>query len=514
MTIKFDAWVDPWIPVEKIDGKSALLGIYEALREAPDIRALHAATPTESFGIQRLLITVITDIYRPQRISDLDNLYLEGSLDEEKLKDYRKICLEEGCSFDLFDRERPFLQYVFGKSEKAEKKPAANLFDQIPTGNNVPHFNHSPEDAHAISPARCLQALAAIPFFEKHKRGKKVTTGINGTPPIYFLYNGETLFQTLILSMVARSQYTENNYGTTVWREKNCFSNGSVVTPDFLHGLFSMPLKTLLIPSEDGLIREIIMEEGIVYKDAKWKDPHVAYSQNKNQEVISLKARNNRKVWRDLPVYTEPGALGILHNRQDRDLDGLTFSGLTAYVKLCELKGTVFMAVSQFVEDIRLSDMLLRNERKRACFVKAVSTSDSLAKECGDALKRTMRQLSGNGSADEVNPYADVLPYTFSEMFLSEIKPAFDEDFVQILEPADTDSPDWESKINKLAYDRFRLAVYSSLDAALAMVSDENVSVMILKHKLRGNSIKKMYYILKKGGYIDNDGGKSSKQGK
>lgn len=512
MSIKFDAWADPWIPIEKNDGTHALVSMFEALRDAPVIKAVRAATPTESFGIQRLLITVITDIYRPDKMDDIDQLFLSGSLDGKKLEEYRQLCMQEGCSFNLFDKERPFLQYAFKEGEKSDKRPIANLFDHIPTGNNVPHFNHSREDLHAITPARCLQALAAIPFFEKHKRGKTVTSGINGAPPIYFLYNGRSLFETLVLSMVWKKQYDDNDYGITVWRDRGCFEKGQIITPGFLHGLFSAPLKTLLIPSEDGLVREIILEGGLNYKDAIWKDPHVAYMKNKKQEISSLKAKNSRAVWRDLPIFSASGALGILLNWAIRDLDNLVYSGLTAYVKYCELKGTVFMAVSQFVEDVFLPDILLRNEHKRACFSKAVETSDSLAKECGNALKRTLRQLKGNGNANEVNPFAEVLPGLFEEAFLSETKPVFDQELVALLEVSDTDSPDWEIRINEVLVNRFRAAVYAALDAALGTVSDENVDVMILKHKLHGNSLKKMNYLLKKGGYSVDDGNNGKKR--
>jgi hypothetical protein len=514
MTIKFDAWVDPWIPVEKIDGTYTQIGICEALRDAAQIRAVRAPTPTESFGIQRLLITVLTDIYRPDHLSDLDNLYLSGCLDGEKLETYHQTCLEEGCSFDLFDPERPFLQYVFGEKEKADKKPIANLFDQIPTGNNVPHFNHSAEDMHAITPARCLQGLAAIPFFEKHKRGKKVTSGINGAPPVYFLYHGNTLFETLILSMVSKGQYHENDYGTVIWRDKNCFGHDGMVTPGFLHGLYSAPLKILLVPSEDGFVREIIMEEGISYKEARWTDPHVAYASGKKQELVSLKAKNGRMVWRDLPVFTKPDALKILFGWSTRDLDNLAFSGLVAYVKYCELKGTLFMAVSQFTEDIKLSNILLANEHKMRCYANAVSVSDNLAKECGDALKRSLRQLRGNGSSSEANPFANVLPNAFSEMFLSEIKTVFDKELVDLLVGSDTDTPDWEDRINRFLAEKFRSTVFLSLNAALDTIGDENADMMILKHKLHENSLKKMYILLKKGGYINNDGRNSGKQNK
>ena len=501
MINKFDAWEEPWIPIETMDGKKQMAGIFETLRDAHRIRAVRAATPTETFGIQRLLITFLTDIYRPEWPDDLDALYHSGQIEAIKLAEYHKMCMEEGCSFDLFDTKKPFLQYAFPNQDKLEKKPVANLFDHLPTGNNVPHFLHNAEDYYLFSPARCLQALCAIPLYEKHKRGKKVTTGINGAPPIYFLYNGDSLFETLVLSMTAKSQYRENDYGLPIWRDKNLFSEQSIVTPSYLHALFSAPLKLQLISSEKEPIGFVVMEEGVNYKEAIWKDPNVAYTM-KQQERIALKAKNGRAIWRDMPLIIEPNALNILYEWDYRDLDK-KYTDLIAYVKYCELKGTVFMAVTQFTEELKIPVILLSDNLKRACYAKAVEVSDNISKECGNALKRTQRQLSGNGSKDEVNPFGKVLPQAFSELFLSEVRQIIEDELVTMLANADTDKAEWEKDINDFLYDKFQSAVYRSLKTVLDTVSDENVETLILKNKLRNNAIKKMHYILKRGGYAD-----------
>lgn len=504
MTRSFDAWVEPWIPIEKNDGARCLAGIGETLERAHEIRAVRAATPTESFGIQRLLITVLTDIFRSQRWDDLDAIYEAGRFDANKISDYYNLCKSEGASFDLFDDKRPFMQYAFSEESKPETKLVANLFDHLPSGNNVPHFVHSAENSFAITPARCLQTLCSIPFYEKHKRGKTVTTGINGTPPIYFLFNGNTLFETLVLSMVPPAQISDMPYGLPIWRETQIFERKTIIMPSFLHGLFSAPLKIQLLIGEDGFIREIIMEQGLEYKDTIWKDPHIAYLKGKKNEVITLKARENRAVWRDLPVIINPEALGILFDFKNRYLDK-PYSDLIAYAKFLELKGTVFMAVSQYTEELRFPAILLSDELKRSAYSNAINMSDDISRECGNALKRTLRQMEGNGSKEEVNPFADVLPPIFIEVFLSEMKETYDNELIIRLTDADINSPSWEKEINAFLSERFRLAVLAALNEALNSVSDENVDILILKNKLRNNATKKMNYLLKKGGYIDDD---------
>lgn len=504
MKKSFDAWVEPWIPIEKNDGTRCLAGIGETLERAHEIRAVRAATPTESFGIQRLLITILTDIYRSERWEDLNVVYETGRFDANKISDYYSLCQTEGASFDLFDAQRPFLQYAFSEENKPETKFATNLFDHLPSGNNVPHFMHNAEDSFAMTAERCLQTLCSIPFYEKHKRGKTVTTGINGTPPIYFLFNGNTLFETLSLSMVPHSQTSDAPYGLPIWRESEIFERKAIITPSFLHGLFSAPLKIQLLLAEDGFIKEIIMEQGLEYKDTIWQDPHIAYIQGKKNEIITLKAKANRAVWRDLPVVINPGSLEILFDFKNRGLDK-PYSELVAYVKFLELKGTVFMAVSQHFEELRVPAILLSDELKRSAYSNAILTSDNISRECGNALKRTLRQMEGNGSRDEVNPFAEVLPPIFIEVFLTEMKETYDNELINRLIAADTDSPSWEKEINTFLAERFRSSVFAALNEALNAVSDENVDILVLKNKLRNNATKKMNFILKKGGYIDDN---------
>ena len=173
MINSFDAWTEPWITIEKTDGKALQAGIFDTLKDSHNIRAIRAATPTETFGILRLLITVIIDIYRPEIWKDIEKIRSGGKFNHLELEDYYNNCLKEGASFDLFDQKRPFLQYAFKDIKKEDIKPSANLFDQLPTGNNVPHFVHNPIQLR-FYPQRCLASIMRYSFYEKHKRGKKV----------------------------------------------------------------------------------------------------------------------------------------------------------------------------------------------------------------------------------------------------------------------------------------------------------------------------------------------------
>jgi len=504
--IKFDAWVQPWIPVELDDGSFQQVSIFQALKDAHKIIAIRAATPTETFGISRLLITILTDIYRPKIWDDIDEVRAQGYIPSSKLEKYYNTCLAEGSSFDLFDTKRPFLQYAFSDSEKSSKKPAAILFDALPTGNNVPHFVHNEQSFYTFSPTRCLQALCAIPFYEKHKRGDKTTTGINVIPPIYYLYNGDTLFGTLVVSMVPHSDTSYKEFGLPIWREKDCYNKKNIVKVELLHGLFSAPVKIMLILSDSNLIHDVfVVDQGLDYKNALWKDPHVAYSLGKKGENVPLRARVARAIWRDLPIIIQPDALTFLFDWRNRSIK----RDLIAYAKINERKGTLYMAVNQFIEELKIPQVFLDNEHKRQYYARAITLSDDISKDCGDALSRTLRQLNGERKK-ESNPFSNVLPNLFSEIFLNMIKETLESLLYDKLIKTDIDTPVWESNINEFLVEKMRSTVFYALDIALGNISNENTDILILKSKLREYAIARLNMLLKKGGY-SSDKNRSSK---
>lgn len=532
---KFDVWVQPWIPVEKTDGAYTTLSISDTLGEAHNIAAIRAPTPGESFGIARLLITILTDIYRPEYLEDIDEkIRAQGFFDKEKLSRYYADCLAEGASFDLFDNERPFLQYAFsekekriaGKENKEEKKDkeneknnenndkadakkpglklAATLFDHLPAGNNVPHFNHNHENSYAFTPERCAQALCAIPFYEKTKRSRATTSGINDVPPIYFLYNGDTLFETLTASMVAKAQYPENPFGLPLWRDFGYFNNyKSITTPSLLHGLLCAPVKLQLKPNDDGLIRNIyVVDQGIDYKNVIWRDPHVAYSDSSRKEgnptYSSLKGKAGRAIWRDLPIIISPAALKILSDWNNRALS----KNLLAFVKITEFK-TIYINISQFTEEVKIPTPLLDDDIWREYYSNVIKLSDGISQQCSEALK-----INAKGKKKD-NPYAEILPSIFLQAFFARVKEPIESGLVDLLLKTDTDTADWRTPLDEYIVKNFRHAVSQALDDSLKTISDDNVDTMILKNIIRNEAKKKLNYLLKKGGYTD--GGKGSK---
>ena len=101
----------PWLTAVTLTGESAACGIRQVLQQAHTLRALTVASPMVEYGLHRLLIVLLMDALRPQDQFDLVRFIgCRIGLTLHSWKDYYAQCGQEGCSFDLFDSERPFLQ--------------------------------------------------------------------------------------------------------------------------------------------------------------------------------------------------------------------------------------------------------------------------------------------------------------------------------------------------------------------------------------------------------------------
>ena len=103
----------PWIPVVSINGNRELLGVRETLRRAPELRDISDAAFLEEFSIYRFLCVFLMDALRPETIYYIKEMLKKGCFDMQKIESYISKCQEEGVTFDLFDKERPFLQTAY-----------------------------------------------------------------------------------------------------------------------------------------------------------------------------------------------------------------------------------------------------------------------------------------------------------------------------------------------------------------------------------------------------------------
>jgi CRISPR system Cascade subunit CasA len=309
----FNVLFEPWIPVKDKQGKTVELGILDVLEKAPDLMEIAEPSPLMRYGIYRLLIAFLTDALRPEIEEDLADLMADGRFPMERIRQYVRECEKDGPCFDLFDEKQPFLQSAYKKEwDESKRTSVAKLIHELPSGNNVIHFEHLRQDEHSICPEVCIKSLCAVNVF--CTSGLQGPSGINGAPPWYLIIIGNNLFETLIYSLwVPVNIEIPLDNPKIAWRNaQQVEPNKGVTTTSYLYGLTWQSRRICLIPDETGghctftgkkskvLVREAYFQAGWKFEGYdNWKDPHVAYHYKDNTRS-SLKPHEGRASWRYL----------------------------------------------------------------------------------------------------------------------------------------------------------------------------------------------------------------------
>jgi CRISPR system Cascade subunit CasA len=302
--LSFNVLHEPWIPVVRLDGSREEIGIYACLTQAYELREIRDPSPIIEFGLYRLLVAFMLDVFisanqRPADVLDLKTLIKPGHFDTGLLDEYIASC---GDVFDLFDEHRPFLQSA---GAKGSGKPLAGMYPAIPSGTNSGLWHHFHEDSACVTPAEAARMLTTLsPFMTAGGAG--LSPSINGAPAIYSLPLGQSLYQTIMLNLP-----TDNNdsgAGQVAWREKR-LPGTDRTQATMVEALTWRPriiqLLGTRVSSGATVVREMKFEKGDSTR-LEWQDPNLAYRFDKDK-VTPIRMREGRPLWR------EAGPLALLH---------------------------------------------------------------------------------------------------------------------------------------------------------------------------------------------------------
>lgn len=302
MSAHFSVLEQPWIRAVTAEGKTQLYGLRELLAQAHHLRAITDASPLVEYGLHRLLCVLLMDALRPQDTFDLEELLAAGAFDMQRLDAYFAQCVEQGGSFDLFDPERPFLQSPYRAAWDKALKPASVLDVTIPNGNNHTHFDHRCNAAIGFSYAQAARLLPAVQLFCT-AGAQGYPSGPNGAPPYYAILTGRTLFETLVLSMVAQDSLRGTfDQPPAPWRSTmEVEPKKQVLSTSLLYGMLFPARRVLLLPEEaTQTVRQVYLSQGMNYLSPEsWTDPHVTYRLGKNGR-FAWRPQKERPPWRNL----------------------------------------------------------------------------------------------------------------------------------------------------------------------------------------------------------------------
>jgi CRISPR system Cascade subunit CasA len=158
------------------------------------------ASPLVTYGLYRLLLAVVQDVFAPQGKAEWQALFRRGRFDPGPLRKFAKGYADR---FDLFHPTRPFYQSGNiptgtrdGGGPSKEFPTIALLRPEVPTGSAKNHFHHAYDGAHAYCPGCAAHSLVVLPPFA-YIQGSGYRNSINGSPPVYVWSEGRSLFETL-----------------------------------------------------------------------------------------------------------------------------------------------------------------------------------------------------------------------------------------------------------------------------------------------------------------------------
>ena len=272
----FNLVTEPWIPVLYADGRWERVGIRKALTDAGQIRQIAASNPMDRVSLIRFLLAILYWCKgNPPGPEDRTRLVGTGRFPAEWFVKLH----QQNARFDLLGSAQRFCQDASAR----RPRPATDLIQEVPTGNNFWHLRHSTDYRDGLCPACCALGLLRLPLFSVSGL-PDLRSGINGTPPIYVVPLGGSLLETLCLNWIESA-----SLGMPAWEAPVPPSPQGEPVP-LLTGLTLLSRRVLLddpAPPKGAcvacgdvrpaLIRTCKFQSAGSQANEAWNDPHVVY---------------------------------------------------------------------------------------------------------------------------------------------------------------------------------------------------------------------------------------------
>lgn len=302
MRASFNVLDAPWIPVVATDGTKAQLGIRETLRRAHELKEISVVSPLEEFSVYRFLSVFLMDALRPRRISAIRTLLRQGHFDMEQIEEYISLCESEGVSFDLFDEKRPYMQSAYVQEWDKEPKPISSIDCYLPSGNNHLHFEHGAAEQRSITVDRAARLILTVQQFCT-AAAQGYPSGVNASPPYFGVVKAETLFETLVYTLLP-TQAIDLSFDEppVIWRStEKVEAKKTVGQTSWLRGMLFPARRVCLVPPLDGVnITQVYLSQGENYVNKEsWIDPFASYRSMETGRA-PLRPKGEKPVWRSL----------------------------------------------------------------------------------------------------------------------------------------------------------------------------------------------------------------------
>lgn len=307
MTYSFNLTDQKWIPAVQADGRPQLFSLREILTRAHELRGLQGDSPLETAALYRLLLAVLHSALRgPQDEGAWEKLWQKGRWEPALTNGYLDKWHDR---FDLFHSERPFYQTIV--METPRDKTVHDIIPDVASANNATLFSHNIDSQITpLTPAKAAKTLLVL-------QTMSVAGGFGLAPKessdapwgrgVIFLLEGDTLFQTLAMNLMAYPDKDFNNLPSSpddkpAWEQDDPYSPARQVPNGYLDYLTWHNRRVRLIVEGDTsapFVKEITMTNGLKI-DSTLLDPMKLYRPSQDEgRYISTRYLEDRLLWRD-----------------------------------------------------------------------------------------------------------------------------------------------------------------------------------------------------------------------
>lgn len=452
----FDLLTEPWISAVLPDGREIEFPLRKLLVHAHELRDIRDPMPTVEFGLHRLLVALVMDIFDIRSMDDLASILSYGRFDPDKLDRYFD---RWGDRFDLFHDTFPFLQCPSMDDRPSE--PITRLLPPVPSGTGAIHFFHVNTDEFGVSPAAAARLLTTLAPFAT-AGGAGLSPSINGAPPWYVVVKGGSVFETICInSCVLPLNPTPTGSAPPSWRNPDTSPNSRQTCASLLEALTWRPRRVMLMPGGEGicsisnkrtptLVSSIRFAAGVSC-DFEWQDPSVPYRIAENGSFV-LRPKDDRELWRDI------GPIALLRESDFTSKDGNVryarprvvdqFAEMVSSGSLCP--GTGYSLTAYGVRtDMKMKVYEWRRERLsppvRLIADRKLTTYAQRAMEAAEiveySLGRALRHVYPRSGAARRNVFDSIIDCAKRE-YWTDVRPLYDQLMEDITDPRRPDRPD------------------------------------------------------------------------
>ncbi len=305
MASNYNLIIENCITVELPSGEKVDMSVPDVLKEAHHIKdiVVERGCKIDTFALCKFIVVLASDIFRPANVEDICELFEKESFDAEQIDRYFEAYHDR---FDLFDKSHPFLQVPVEEFKKKELLSISYLDPALMSGSNDVFYEpHPPKNGVHIMTAKetvpmlCRMAMCHVRTGSGYKSS---IIGKSGQTPLFCLFTGNNLFETIIYNMC-----TVNKDDIPEWRRENF---GEIRDPSVVNYSFFSILKiNLVIDETDGLIKYMYMEPGVTLADSLKNDLRQNVA-SKDINIIMddkqpIMASTNREPWMEISTMCQ-----------------------------------------------------------------------------------------------------------------------------------------------------------------------------------------------------------------